>query len=307
MQNFDQIISDLKQARDLARVKAHLGSMAVQEEWRELEKRWENFRGPGKARSQCQGRRCGIGSARIGVEGRLRAHQQGDMSMADPAELQKELEALRSELRQVPVAEEDGAGAARRRHTRRDRAHVARIAGQARRSRRRGRGHGGRASLRLGRRRLPARNSGRQLPVAEGMNMDRFVNNLRVLWRTDSRHRRYQDAPRAGAVGTERGRRVARAVRASDVRGRGLLRAAADYGTTIASALVLGSAEFRHCRHSVADRRSQEARRPRTRTRQRNSQVTRWRRCRPMHGCCRPECASFGQTLRNPLDGACCR
>jgi hypothetical protein len=43
VQNFDQIISDLKQARDLARVKAHLGSMAVQEEWRELEKRWENF------------------------------------------------------------------------------------------------------------------------------------------------------------------------------------------------------------------------------------------------------------------------
>ena len=31
--------------------------------------------------------------------------------MADPAELQKELEALRSELLQVPVAEEDGAGA----------------------------------------------------------------------------------------------------------------------------------------------------------------------------------------------------
>ncbi len=43
MQNFDQIVSELKQARDVARVKAHLGSMAVQEEWRELEQRWENF------------------------------------------------------------------------------------------------------------------------------------------------------------------------------------------------------------------------------------------------------------------------
>ena len=43
MQDLDQIVEDLKQARDRARVKAHLGSMDVQDEWRELEKRWENF------------------------------------------------------------------------------------------------------------------------------------------------------------------------------------------------------------------------------------------------------------------------
>ena len=43
MQNFDQIVADLKEVRDRARVKAHLGSMAVQDEWRALEQRWENF------------------------------------------------------------------------------------------------------------------------------------------------------------------------------------------------------------------------------------------------------------------------
>jgi hypothetical protein len=43
MQNLDQIAAELKQLRDEARVKAHLGSMEVQDEWRKLEGKWENF------------------------------------------------------------------------------------------------------------------------------------------------------------------------------------------------------------------------------------------------------------------------
>jgi hypothetical protein len=43
MQSFEQIAADLKQLRDEARVKAHLGSMALKDEWDELEKRWESF------------------------------------------------------------------------------------------------------------------------------------------------------------------------------------------------------------------------------------------------------------------------
>jgi hypothetical protein len=43
MQNLDSILSDLKEMRDRARVKAHLGSMEMQDEWGELEKRWEHF------------------------------------------------------------------------------------------------------------------------------------------------------------------------------------------------------------------------------------------------------------------------
>lgn len=43
MQSFDKIVADLKQLRDEARVKAHLGTMALKDEWHELEKRWETF------------------------------------------------------------------------------------------------------------------------------------------------------------------------------------------------------------------------------------------------------------------------
>jgi hypothetical protein len=43
MQNFDDFVADLKNLRDEARVKAHLGSMDVQDEWRKLEGKWENF------------------------------------------------------------------------------------------------------------------------------------------------------------------------------------------------------------------------------------------------------------------------
>lgn len=43
MQTFEKIVADLKQARDEARVKAHLGSMAVQDEWQKLEERWQDF------------------------------------------------------------------------------------------------------------------------------------------------------------------------------------------------------------------------------------------------------------------------
>lgn len=43
MQDFDKIVADLKQLRDEARVKAHLGAMALKDEWDEVEKRWETF------------------------------------------------------------------------------------------------------------------------------------------------------------------------------------------------------------------------------------------------------------------------
>lgn len=43
MQSFDKIVADLKQLRDEARVKTHLGSMALKDEWGELEQRWESF------------------------------------------------------------------------------------------------------------------------------------------------------------------------------------------------------------------------------------------------------------------------
>ena len=43
MQNLDKIVADLKVLRDQARVKAHLGAMEVQDEWRILEGKWENF------------------------------------------------------------------------------------------------------------------------------------------------------------------------------------------------------------------------------------------------------------------------
>jgi hypothetical protein len=43
MQNFDQVVADLKTLRDEARVKAHLGAKELQDEWRKLEGQWENF------------------------------------------------------------------------------------------------------------------------------------------------------------------------------------------------------------------------------------------------------------------------
>ena len=43
MQSFDHLVADLKQLRDEARVKAHLGAMEAQNEWRKLESKWENF------------------------------------------------------------------------------------------------------------------------------------------------------------------------------------------------------------------------------------------------------------------------
>lgn len=43
MQSFDHLVADLKQLRDEARVKAHLGAMEAQDEWRKLESKWEKF------------------------------------------------------------------------------------------------------------------------------------------------------------------------------------------------------------------------------------------------------------------------
>jgi hypothetical protein len=43
MQSLDKLIADLKELRDRARVKAHLGTMEAQDEWRKLESKWDNF------------------------------------------------------------------------------------------------------------------------------------------------------------------------------------------------------------------------------------------------------------------------
>ncbi|MFN3347955.1 hypothetical protein [Pseudorhodoplanes sp.] len=43
MQSFDKIAADLKQLRDEARLKAHLGTMVLKDEWETLERKWETF------------------------------------------------------------------------------------------------------------------------------------------------------------------------------------------------------------------------------------------------------------------------
>lgn len=43
MQNFDRLVAELKELRDQARVKAHLGAMEAKGEWQKLESKWENF------------------------------------------------------------------------------------------------------------------------------------------------------------------------------------------------------------------------------------------------------------------------
>ena len=44
MPDIHKFIDDLKTARDEAKLKIHLGSKEVQEEWAELEKRWQTFK-----------------------------------------------------------------------------------------------------------------------------------------------------------------------------------------------------------------------------------------------------------------------
>lgn len=48
MTDLDDLLEDLKQARDEIRVKMHLASMEVQEEWQDLEKKMEDFSGKAK-------------------------------------------------------------------------------------------------------------------------------------------------------------------------------------------------------------------------------------------------------------------
>ena len=43
MSEFDDLISDLKQKRDELRVKVHLASKEAQEEWQELEEKFDSF------------------------------------------------------------------------------------------------------------------------------------------------------------------------------------------------------------------------------------------------------------------------
>jgi hypothetical protein len=44
MLDMQKFIDDLKTARDEAKVKIHLGSKDVQDQWAELEKRWHSFK-----------------------------------------------------------------------------------------------------------------------------------------------------------------------------------------------------------------------------------------------------------------------
>ena len=43
MSEFDDLIEDLKQKRDEIRVKMHLASKDLQDEWQEFEQKWEKF------------------------------------------------------------------------------------------------------------------------------------------------------------------------------------------------------------------------------------------------------------------------
>ena len=43
MSEFDELIADLKQKRDELRVKMHLASREVQDEWQELEEKMDDF------------------------------------------------------------------------------------------------------------------------------------------------------------------------------------------------------------------------------------------------------------------------
>lgn len=43
MSEFDDLLDDLKQKRDELRVKMHLASKDLQDEWDEVEQKWERF------------------------------------------------------------------------------------------------------------------------------------------------------------------------------------------------------------------------------------------------------------------------
>lgn len=43
MQDFSKLVDDLRRMRDEIRLKAHLGSKDLQDEWAALEKRWHSF------------------------------------------------------------------------------------------------------------------------------------------------------------------------------------------------------------------------------------------------------------------------
>ena len=43
MSDFDKLIADLKRARDEIKLKLHLASLDVKEEWGELEGKWQSF------------------------------------------------------------------------------------------------------------------------------------------------------------------------------------------------------------------------------------------------------------------------
>lgn len=44
MADLQKLSDDLKRMRDEIKLKIHLGSMEAQDEWKDLEKRWQSFR-----------------------------------------------------------------------------------------------------------------------------------------------------------------------------------------------------------------------------------------------------------------------
>ena len=61
MSEFDDLMADLRRLRDEIRVRVHLASMEVREDWRALDGRWENF----KARAEVSESKEGIGEAAL--------------------------------------------------------------------------------------------------------------------------------------------------------------------------------------------------------------------------------------------------
>ncbi len=77
MADLHKLTDDLKRVRDEIKLKIHLGSKEAQNEWADLEKRWTGVSREGGARPHRRRDGRHRQAARIGSEGRLRAHPQG--------------------------------------------------------------------------------------------------------------------------------------------------------------------------------------------------------------------------------------
>lgn len=54
MSDLTTITNEIRQARDEIRLKIHLGSMDLQDEWSVLEKRWQSFEAQARLRNSAQ-------------------------------------------------------------------------------------------------------------------------------------------------------------------------------------------------------------------------------------------------------------